>query len=146
MGAPGCGMVNIESSRTSWAWVASAGAESSSVRMYSWLMCGSQALSGSCSFSTVARRPARCPLVVLRPRQRISAAGGAHAGEAADAPEGPEPLPARPPIRLAVPLVGGVLVLRDRGDGSPAHELVHQFREPVARRISQSKLEVVRSY
>lgn len=36
--------VNIESSRTSWAWVASAGAASSSVRMYSWLMCCPQAL------------------------------------------------------------------------------------------------------
>jgi hypothetical protein len=58
IGAPGCGIVNIESSRTSWAWVAPAGAASSSVRMYSWLMCCPQALSGSCSLSTVARRPA----------------------------------------------------------------------------------------
>jgi hypothetical protein len=28
------------------------------------------ALSGSCSFSTVARRPVLAPIVVLRPRQR----------------------------------------------------------------------------
>ena len=67
MGAPGCGMVNMDSSRMSWACVASAGAASSFVRMYSWLMCCPQALSGSCSLSTVARRPAVASLVGAAP-------------------------------------------------------------------------------
>ena len=64
-------------------------------------------------------------------------------GRPPTAPKGPDRFPVRPPLLLAVPLVGGVLVLRDRGDGSPAHQLVHQFREPVARCVSQSELEVV---
>lgn len=41
------------------------------------------------------------------------------------------PFPGPAPLLLAVPLIGSFLVLRDRGDGSSAHQLVHQFREPI---------------
>lgn len=95
--------------------------------------------------STVARRPAVarlwcCARGSVIGGRRSACGGGRHRTQ------GPDRFPGPAPLLLAVPLIGGCLVLRDGGDGSPAHQLVHQFREPVARCISESKLEVVRSY
>ena len=63
-------MVNRDSSSTSWAWVAPAGAASSSVRMKSWLKVLLRGVSRVRCFLTVARRHSFASLMLLRPRQR----------------------------------------------------------------------------
>jgi hypothetical protein len=70
------GMVSMDSSSMSWAWVASAGTASSSVKMKSWLIVLLPGVSGVRCTLTVARRQPLALLLVLRPRQRLSAAGG----------------------------------------------------------------------